>query len=83
MRASPSVLDTARQDWIHLVLAPVWALSLLLYAGPVLVGAGVPYGAVFGILGELSAWALSVTLVVSLMHFWHDGFVWSVRRKEA
>lgn len=26
--------------------------------------------------------ALSVTLVVSLMHFWYDGFVWSVRRRE-
>ncbi len=49
---------------------------------PVLVGSGFLYGAVFGILGELSAWALSVTLVVSLMHFWYDGFVWSVRRKE-
>lgn len=26
--------------------------------------------------------ALSVTLVVSLMHFWYDGFIWSVRRRE-
>jgi len=26
--------------------------------------------------------ALSVTLVVSLMHFWYDGFIWSVRRQE-
>jgi hypothetical protein len=26
--------------------------------------------------------ALSVTLVVSLMHFWYDGFIWSVRRGE-
>lgn len=26
--------------------------------------------------------ALSVTLVVSLMHFWYDGFVWSVRRRD-
>lgn len=34
------------------------------------------------VLGELSAWALSVTLVVSLMHFWYDGFVWSVRRSD-
>jgi hypothetical protein len=26
--------------------------------------------------------ALGVTLVVSLMHFWYDGFIWSVRRRE-
>ncbi len=26
--------------------------------------------------------ALSVVLVVSLMHFWYDGFIWSVRRQE-
>ena len=25
--------------------------------------------------------ALAVTLVVSLMHFWYDGFIWSVRRR--
>jgi len=31
--------------------------------------------------GDLrSLWAL--TMVVSLMHFWYDGFVWSVRRRE-
>lgn len=50
---------------------------------PILIGVGFLYGAVFGILGELSAWALSVTLVVSLMHFWYDGFIWSVRRSDA
>jgi hypothetical protein len=30
--------------------------------------------------GVASLWA--ITLVVSLMHFWYDGFVWSVRRHE-
>lgn len=40
------------------------------------------YGSVFGVLGELSTKAMAVTLVVSLMHFWYDGFVWSVRRKQ-
>ena len=25
-------------------------------------------------------WA--ITLVVSLMHFWYDGFIWSVRKKQ-
>lgn len=27
-------------------------------------------------------WAVAGGLVVSLMHFWYDGFVWSVRREE-
>ena len=31
--------------------------------------------------GEQRA-ALGLTLVVSLMHFWYDGFIWSVRRGE-
>ncbi|MDE2511326.1 MAG: hypothetical protein KGL74_09410 [Elusimicrobia bacterium] len=38
------------------------------------------YGALGNILGEFSNLALSATLVVSLMHFWYDGFVWSVRK---
>ena len=25
---------------------------------------------------------LAITLVVSIMHFWYDGFIWSVRRKQ-
>jgi hypothetical protein len=27
-------------------------------------------------------WAWSMTIVVSLMHFWYDGFVWSVARRQ-
>jgi hypothetical protein len=27
-------------------------------------------------------WAISITIVISLMHFWYDGFIWSVRRHE-
>lgn len=53
---------------------------LLAFAG--MTGLGFLYGAVFGVLGELSSKALAVTLVVSLLHFWYDGFVWSVRRKQ-
>lgn len=47
------------------------------------VGAGLAYGVLGGLLGELSQTALCVTLVVSLMHFWYDGFVWSVRSGDA
>ena len=34
--------------------------------------------------GDLSGlrWAIGLGLVCSLMHFWYDGFIWSVRRKE-
>lgn len=46
-----------------------------------MVGAAVGYGV------AVEAWATgrsitwwSVTIVVSLMHFWYDGFVWSVRK---
>jgi hypothetical protein len=52
----------------------------LSFAG--LVGLGFLYGAVFGVLGELSNKALAATLVVSLMHFWYDGFIWSVRKNQ-
>ena len=42
--------------------------------------------ATYGVWAEFVAndqrFALSVTLVVSLMHFWYDGFIWSVRRQE-
>lgn len=46
-----------------------------------LAAAGFLYGAVFGLLGELTEIGLCVTLVVSLLHFWYDGFIWSVGAK--
>jgi len=46
----------------------------------VFAGLAFAYGVLGSVLGELSALALSATLVVSLMHFWYDGFVWSVRK---
>jgi len=53
------------------------ALAALLFFGSVFA---------YGIWAELldadleSLWA--ATIVVSLMHFWYDGFVWSVRRQQ-
>lgn len=35
----------------------------------------------YSLQGELK-WGAAAALVCSLMHFWYDGFVWSVRRKE-
>jgi len=52
-----------------------WALALFV---------GLVFG--YGVFAQLlvggggSLWAL--TIVVSLMHFWYDGFVWSVRAKQ-
>lgn len=52
-------------------------LALALFLGPVLL---------YGLGAELldadheGLWAL--TLVVSLMHFWYDGFIWSVGRRQ-
>lgn len=47
-----------------------------------LAAGGFLYGGLFGVLSEFSESALCVTLVVSLMHFWYDGFIWSVRAKQ-
>src|SRR5262249_53399308 len=42
-------------------------------------------GAVYGFFAEVFAdvgFLLYVPLVVSIMHFWWDGFIWSVRRQQ-
>lgn len=36
----------------------------------------------FAETGGEDRWIFSIALVVSLMHFWSDGFVWSVRRRQ-
>lgn len=52
-------------------------LALVLY---LLIGFG------YGFWAEVSSAeneiALSIVLVVAIMHFWYDGFIWSVRRKQ-
>jgi hypothetical protein len=49
----------------------------------VLLGVGLAYG-VFAEMTDPDAhpWLFNLFLVVSLMHFWYDGFIWSVRRKQ-
>jgi hypothetical protein len=53
------------------------ALTALLFFGSV-----IAYGAAVALIdpGLETVWAL--TMVVSLMHFWYDGFIWSVRRAQ-
>jgi hypothetical protein len=55
-------------------------------------GAAAALAAMLAVAGTYGLWAecvrsdqrlaLSVTLVVALMHFWYDGFIWSVRRRD-
>jgi hypothetical protein len=49
-------------------------LAMLLAAGG--------YGVWAEFVPDTDRFALALTLVVSLMHFWYDGFIWSVRRQE-
>jgi len=52
-------------------------IALFLFAG---LGLGYGYFAESVDTNIRPLWAL--TLVVSIMHFWYDGFIWSVRRKQ-
>jgi hypothetical protein len=70
-------------------LALVWAMEkknlaarLGKLAATVFFGGCALYGIGVALLdaGITTLWA--ITIVVSMMHFWYDGFVWSVRRKE-
>ena len=40
----------------------------------------------YGLFSEVSSEQTRITadivIVVSLMHFWYDGFIWSVRKKQ-
>ncbi len=49
---------------------------------PLLLGVGFAYGIWAKLWGESSHLAMSVLLTVSLLHFWYDGFIWSVRKKD-
>jgi hypothetical protein len=40
------------------------------------------YGLSAQLLITETGWLWSLTIVVSLMHFWYDGFVWSVRQRQ-
>ncbi|HZA13401.1 MAG TPA: hypothetical protein VE618_02845, partial [Myxococcaceae bacterium] len=64
--------------WLRLARAPFGvALAAALFLGAVFA---------YGVWAELldsdvnSLWA--ITIAVSLMHFWYDGFIWSVARKQ-
>jgi hypothetical protein len=52
-------------------------LALALFVGPVLA-----YGVGAELLDPGLESLYALTLVVSLMHFWYDGFIWSVARRQ-
>lgn len=57
-----------------------WGRSLALAAFLLIVTMVGVWYLVMG-LGSI-AWAVSLALVISLMHFWYDGFIWSVRKHQ-
>ncbi len=40
------------------------------------------YGYWVAILDAGIQWLFAITLVISICHFWFDGFVWSVRKRQ-
>jgi hypothetical protein len=46
------------------------------------VGLALGYGFWVQTLDSGIEWLWAVTLVVSILHFWYDGFIWSVRKKQ-
>lgn len=43
---------------------------------------GFGYGLWAEVSDAESQWAMSVVLTVAIMHFWYDGFIWSVRKRQ-
>ncbi|MCA9781925.1 MAG: hypothetical protein KC800_34665, partial [Candidatus Eremiobacteraeota bacterium] len=48
----------------------------------IFVGLGGAYGVWAEMVDPDTRWALALVSVVSIMHFWYDGFIWSVRKKQ-
>ncbi len=61
-------------------------LALLFGASIALAGLGYEAALQLGVreasLARGAFWIFPIPFVVSLMHFWYDGFIWSVQRKE-
>jgi hypothetical protein len=47
-----------------------------------LIGFALVYGILAGNYHGNNSWIASTFLVVSLMHFWYDGFIWSIRSNQ-
>ena len=56
-----------------------WGLPL---TAVLFVGIAVAYGLAADVVDADIRWFWAITLVCSTMHFWYDGFIWSVRKKQ-
>ena len=56
-----------------------WGLPL---TAVLFVGIAVAYGLAADVVDTDIRWFWAITLVCSTMHFWYDGFIWSVRKKQ-
>ncbi len=64
-----------RADRLGQLAKPITAL--------VFVGLAIAYGVWVELINTEIRTLWAITMVVSLMHFWYDGFIWSVRKKQA
>jgi hypothetical protein len=72
---------TEKSRIVSLVRAPASRAGTA-YAACVFVGGALLYGFGVQLVDQdlLTLWAL--TMVVSIMHFWYDAFIWSVRKRQ-
>ena len=56
-----------------------WGLPL---TAVLFVGIASAYGLAVDVVHTDIRWFWAITLVCSTMHFWYDGFIWSVRKKQ-
>jgi hypothetical protein len=71
-------------NFFHAVqyLGLVWAMEKSRINGIVYVASVSLYGIGAQLLDPDITTLWAITIVVSLMHFWYDGFVWSVRKQQ-
>jgi hypothetical protein len=64
----------------------LFRLGNIRWGKPIALGLFLLLGFGYGLWAEVShkesKFVLSTVLVVSIMHFWYDGFIWSVRKKQ-
>jgi hypothetical protein len=69
------IYDQRAGNDVHLARRADYLFNLVLYAGPVLAGVNL-----WAHLKSFKKFDAVDADFLSLMHFWYDGFVWSVRK---
>jgi hypothetical protein len=65
-------------------LTDLFRLNSLSYGWVIAVFWVVTFGLIYGLWSSLimsGNWAVSFAVTISLLHFWYDGFIWSVKKK--